>query len=645
MACLIGHRGPDEFGYFIDNHAALAAVRLSIIDIEHGHQPMADPSGRYWIVFNGEIYNYIEIGRELQQRGHRFETRCDTEVALHAWMEWGEDAPARFDGGFAFVIYDRAERTACLVRDRFGKRPLFYRARGDALMFGSEMKAFLAREDFRFRWDAAGLAALFAKWTPVGAETPFEGVLQVPAGTIVRASGSTIVRRTYARFPVRLEPAAADFEESARMTASLLRESVRMRLRSDVEVGVLLSGGLDSTVITRLIHDEQPQRLRSFSISFSDPLFDESADQACVVEAFGLTHSSLRISGADVANAFESALWHAEMPQFRTAFVPMFLLSRFIRNEGIKVVLSGEGADEVFLGYDIFKETRLRDSWDSLDAAARRDRIRRMYPYLPHFSDANIRAIEALFGRSSGGSNYGCFSSHSWRLENARFALRLLRSDIDGLEGLRTAAAAVAEFESLSPVRKAQWIEFHTLLQGYLLSSQGDRMMFAHGVEPRCPFLSPAVVSYAAGLPENYLVSVDDDEKHVLKRAFEEKLPRRILQKPKQPYRAPDAASFFAAEEKGAGRFVDWVEDMLDGQNLRDIEPLNAEAASLLVAKLRRTRKDGISPREDQAFVLLVSLCALNRQFIRGQGSSMAGPRPPLARAVNLTDAGCRGAV
>jgi asparagine synthase (glutamine-hydrolysing) len=635
MAGLLGHRGPDESGYFIDERAALAAVRLSIIDLEHGQQPMGDPGNRYWIVCNGEIYNYVEIRAQLEQRGHRFETRCDTEVALRAWIEWGEEAPARFDGGFAFVLYDRRERTAFLVRDRFGKRPLFYCWHGNALLFGSEMKALLARHDLALRWDLKGLAATFAKWTPVGSETPFEGVRQVPAGTILRVSLKGITERLYAEFPVLGDPINTDFEEAASQVASLLRDSVRMRLRSDVEVGVLLSGGLDSTVITHLIHTEQPGRLRSFSITFSDSQFDESADQDRVVGAFGLSHASLRISTGDIANSFRSALWHAEVPQFRTAFVPMFLLAQFIRDQGVKVVLSGEGADEIFLGYDIFKETRLRQVWSSVAPEERRARVRRLYSYLPHFSDANAPALEAVFARSSTGPQ-GSLFSHGLRLENGRFALRLLRTDEDGLDGLHAATAAVEVFETLSAVRKAQWIEFHTLLQGYLLSSQGDRMMFAHGVEPRCPFLSPAVVSYAAGLPEHYLLAPDDNEKHVLKRAFQQYLPREILAKPKQPYRAPDASSFLAPVAEGGGRFADWVEETVAERQIRGIEALEPEAVARLLAKLRRTPKEGISPREDQAFVLLLSLCVLDRQFIHRQGMSIPGQRPPLSRSVNL---------
>lgn len=636
MAHLLGHRGPDEAGYFLDRCVAMVAVRLGINDLENGQQPVGDPGQRYWIVYNGEIYNAREIRARLEQRGHRFHTRCDTEVALRAWMEWGEEAPALFDGGYAFAVYDRHEQVVFLVRDRYGKRPLFYRANSTEVIFGSEIKAFLAREDVALRWDARGVASIFAKWTPFGDETPFEGVKQLPAGTVLRISPSGFSRRTYAVFGVPTVTIESNFEDAAVEAASLLRDSVRLRLRSDVEVGVLLSGGLDSTVIAHLVRTEQPGRLQSFSIAFADAQFDESADQCLVVDAFGLSHTSIVIGAHDIADSIQAALWHAEVPQFRTAFVPMFLLARTVREHGIKVVLSGEGADEVFLGYDIFKEARLRAMWESLAPDERRARVRRLYPYLPHFSDANARTLEALYARSSGVSDDPLFS-HATRLENARLALRLLRTDADGLEGLRSAMALMRELDAASAVRKAQWIEFHTLLQGYLLSSQGDRMMFAHGVEQRCPFLSQAVVSFIGGLPEEYLLSEEGDEKRLLKHAFRDQLPRRILSKYKQPYRAPDTSSFLHADADGNGRFADWVEDLLSDRQLEEIGLLEPAATSQFLTKLRRTPRERVSPREDQAFMLLLSLAVLDRQFIHREGVLRPTTHPPLTRVADLS--------
>jgi asparagine synthase (glutamine-hydrolysing) len=368
--------------------------------------------------------------------------------------------------------------------------------------------------------------------------------------------------------------------------------------------------------------------MRSFSISFTDEEFDESVEQELVAREFGMTHDWLRVSSSDVAEAFPAALWHAEIPQFRTALVPMFLLSRRIRDAGVKVVLSGEGADEVFFGYDVFKETRLRESWAQWTPEDRRERIRRLYPYLKFFSDANVRALETVFARSVEGERDLLFS-HALRIDNGRFAARLLNVEATDGDELTTELAARFRGIDVPALRRAQWIEFHTLLQGYLLSSQGDRMAFAHGVEPRCPYLSPAVVHYAASLPVEHHLPHDDNEKAVLKRAFRDVLPPRIVTRPKQPYRAPGTAALFA----GPGRFVPWVEERLAEPELRCVEPLNVDHALRLAQKVRGTPSERISPREDQAFLLLLSLLELDRLFVRREGLSRSRTLPPLTQS------------
>lgn len=636
MIDLIGHRGPDEAGTFVDERVALAATRLRIHDLTRGQQPMSDPSGRFWLVYNGEIYNHPELRDELVALGHRFSTSCDTEVALHAWMEWGEEAPARFEGGQAFAVYDRREQTVFLVRDRFGKRPLFYRADGDTVVFGSEIKVQLARPGGALAWDPRGLAAIFAKWTPHGEETPFAGVKQVPPGTLLKITARGLSPRAFVNplLPVGDEAEGRRFEDAADRVATLLSESVRLRLRSDVEVGVLLSGGLDSTIIAQLARERSPERLRTFSIAFSDPRFDESADQERVVSSLGLAHSSIRVADEDIAAAFGDALWHAEVPQFRTALAPMFLLFRSIRAQGVKVVLSGEGADEVFLGYEVFKEARLRETWHSLTAGERRRWIAGLYRYQPHFSEANARALEAVYARASAEID-APLASHAARLSNARFALRLLRSDEGALDGLQASLQGVPALAARSLVRRAQWLEFHTLLIGYLLSSQGDRMAFAHGVEPRNPFMAPTLVELASRLPERFLLSPDGDEKHLLKHAFRARIPAGIADKPKRPYRAPDAAAF--RSPANPARLLPWAEDLLSEENLRGVDALEPAAAIRFLDKLRRTPPEAVSPREDQAFVLLLSLAALDHQFVRGRDVPSPTVRPPRVRQVDLT--------
>ncbi|TGD98922.1 asparagine synthase (glutamine-hydrolyzing) [Methylobacterium nonmethylotrophicum] len=625
----LAHRGPDEAGVVADARVALGAVRLRIVDLALGQQPMGDESGRWWIAFNGEVYNFPELRAELEAEGAVFRSRCDTEVVLRAWMQWGEAAASRLEGGFAFALHDRRARCTHLVRDRAGKRPLFYREEAGGLVFASEMKAFFARPGYGFAWDEGGLSALFGQWTPFGEATPYRGIRQVPAGGSLRVDPTRIRLTRYAEMPLARGDAKIGFEAAAERARALLRGSVARRLRGDVEVAVLLSGGLDSAVVAHLAAEAGARPPRAFSVGFTEAAFDESADQDLVAGRLGLDHDRLVIGPGDIAAAFEPALWHAEIPQFRTAFVPIYRLAGRIREAGCKVVLSGEGADEVFYGYDLFKETALRAEWPALDAETRRSRLRRLYPYLPHFATGDTRALEALFARSSAGADDPLYS-HALRFENGRLAQRLLRvAPQDG--ALPEVAAGLA---GLDPVARAQWLETRTLMEGYLLSSQGDRMTFAHGVEPRNPFLAPDVTAFAAGLPRHFHLTPEDGEKRLLKAAFADVLPARILEKPKQPYRAPDAAAF---ADPAAGRLIPWVEDALAPASLGEVGPVEAGAALRLVDKVRRSG-GAVSPRENQAFLLLLSLVLLDGLYVRGTGRERRAPRPPCTRAV-LRDA------
>ncbi|MBS0534435.1 MAG: asparagine synthase (glutamine-hydrolyzing) [Proteobacteria bacterium] len=639
MIQLIGHRGPDELRYFAAGRAALATARLSVIDIVHGHQPMPDPTGRYWIAYNGEVYNYPELRAILIQRGHAFRTESDTEVVLKAWIEWGPEALSRFDGGFAFAIYDRERQSLHLARDRAGKRPLFYIRNRGTIAFASEMKAFFACDGFAFDWDPDQLASIFTVWTPVGEQTGFRGVMQVPAGSVLSVDEGEIDVTPCVDLPERTA-ATTSLAEAAETIRELLDESVRKRLRSDVEVAVFVSGGLDSTIVTKLARDHQPGRIRTYSVRFDNNDFDETTDQQEVVARYALENRAVTIKPGRIADHFEAALWHAEVPQFRTAFVPMYLLAQQVHADGIKVVLSGEGADEVFFGYDIFKETVLRASWDGLDPATRRDRVSSLYPYLKHFSAANIAPLEALFSRTSGGVDDPLYS-HRIRLENSGLSRRLVRSNLNG----QSALADLAErsgIACLNPLRRAQWLEWHTLLQGYLLSTQSDRMLFAHGVEPRCPFLAPEVLEYVAGLPEDILLSPRFEEKFLLKKAFADDVPARVLSKPKWPYRAPDAASFVGS---GNGRAVaEWIDAALADESLQDIAPLEAGIAGRLRDKVLNA-KGVLSQSDNQAFIFLLSLAILNDLYARRRGLARFGQSSrPVHRVTGVSDAAEAGA-
>ena len=610
----IQHRGPDESGYYFDNHAALGSVRLSVIDLHTGSQPMSSQDGRYWIAYNGEIYNYKVLRENLKKLGYKFRTESDTEVVLLSYIAWGTNCFAIFNGGFAVAIYDSLTHELVLSRDRFGKRPLFYSIKGATVLFASEMKAFANVPDFHFRWDKDQLASIFVHWTPLPHQTGFQNIEQLPTAGMLIVRDGTVVVAQYADLEMTGETFTGTQAEAAEETRWLLEESVRLRLQSDVEVGVYLSGGLDSSIVALLATQLNTQAVRTFSVSFTDPQFDEAEYQEETSKFLGTHHTTLKVSGADIARDFPKALYHAEVPLFRTALVPLYGLSSMVREHGVKVVLTGEGSDEGFLGYDIFKETYLLERWQNgLEESERQRLLQRLYPYMPHYNAENMRSIQANYARFAepGAAPY---LAHSIRFSNSRLALRFIKEAANPDQQF---AAYVHKNDDLlnrlSSTAKTQWLEFHTLLSGYLLSSQGDRMALAHGVENHCPFLDPSLLAWAFRLPVEYRLQGGTDEKHILKKAFQDKLPASVLARFKRQYLAPDASSFIGDQT------ADYLESVLSPRELQKIDVLDTDFAAKFMDKLKNTDRSKIAPRENQAFLFLLSVSLLDRYFVRKQ--------------------------
>jgi asparagine synthase (glutamine-hydrolysing) len=627
MLRAIAHRGPDATGYVVDERCGLGSTRLSIIDIQAGVQPLSDATQRYWLCYNGEIYNYLELREELTALGRSFLTHSDTEVLLQAWLQWGPACLPRLNGGFAFALYDRERDELILGRDRYGKRPLFYAASGDGLLFASEMKAFMAFPEFVFEHDPAQLASILAVWTPLPEQTGFHGIRQLPMGHWLRCRAGNTELVSYECLDFSGTTAVATEADALGLIRAQLRQSVALRLRSDVEVGVYLSGGIDSAIVALLAQELSAHPLTTFSIEFADRQYDESVQQREMVALLGSRHRALNISHRDIVDNFPTAAWHAEIPAFRSAFVPMYLLSAATREAGIKVVLSGEGADEAFLGYDLFKEVLLREQWASLDEVQRRSRLGQLYPHLDHYGPQDIAALTGLYQQFADERMPGLFS-HELRFQNGRFSARLIKNAGDPFTAISSLVAAEPNFAGMNSIHKAQWLEFRTLLAGYLLSTQGERMSLAHGVENRCPFLDPAVVGAAAAVNLRF----DDgfEEKRLLRRAFQERLPQSIVTKRKFPYRAPDSAAF-------ADCRPDYLELLLSADELAKLPFLDARFAAALTRKIMGSPPDEISTKENQAFIFLLSIAFQHRFFV--QRASHPGNRwaeSPLARTVDL---------
>lgn len=627
MLRAIAHRGPDATGYVLDEHCGLGSTRLSIIDIAAGVQPLADPGGRYWLCYNGEIYNYLELRAELEGLGRSFITHSDTEVLLQAWLHWGPACLSRFNGGFAFALYDRQQDELILARDRYGKRPLFYAPQGRGCLFASEMKAFLPFPGFQFAHDPEQLASILGVWTPLPAQTGYCGIHSLPMGHWLKLKADRIELFRYDSLDFLGTTTVGSAEEAQELIRQRLRASVALRLRSDVEVGVYLSGGIDSAIVARLAQEASSRPLSTFSVEFADRQYDESTEQQEMASFLGSRHHALRITHQDIVDNFPAAAWHAEIPAFRSAFVPMYLLSRQTRAAGIKVVLSGEGADEAFLGYDIFKETLLRRDWQSLGDEPRRARLASLYPHLAHYGPQDLAAITGLYQQFSEERLPGLFS-HEMRFQNGRFSARLIKDAGDPLQAIAALLAAEPGYAALGALQKAQWLEFRTLLAGYLLSTQGERMSLAHGVENRCPFLDPAVVELASSVNLRF----DDgfEEKHQLRQAFREDLPASIVNKRKFPYRAPDSAAFVDCKP-------DYLELLLSADEVAKIPFLDGKFVRALSKKIMNSPATEISTKENQTFIFLLGIAFQHRFFVQRSGLPQHPEVvSPLCRAIDL---------
>lgn len=608
MLDAIAHRGPDGSGVFIDDHVAVGASRLAIVDPAGGAQPCRDSSGRYVLVFNGEAYNHRALRDELASAGCVFRGRGDTEVVAQAWARWGPACLSRINGPFAFALWDALERRLFLARDRFGKRPLYWAQQGGGLLFASEIKSLVPALAQRPSFDPAALATIFGTWTPLPDQSCFTGIRQVPPGMYLEWAAGVPALRRHATLDLSPSPEPRA-EDLPRQIRERLEHAVSLRLDADVEVGVYLSGGVDSSAIASIAARAAPG-LQTFSVEFADAAYDESAAQRAAVTHLGTRHSALTITGRDLVEAFPAAVRHAEVPSFRTAFVPMYLLSRHARDHGVRAVLTGEGADEVFFGYSIFRDTTLRLSWADLGVEEKRERLGRLYPELAHFGASHTTQLMGLFQQYAVERVPGLFS-HEMRLQNGRFAARLLAERADPSAGLSAYLADRSDFWPLDPLRRAQWLEFETLLAGYLLSTQGDRMSLAHGVENRCPFLDPDVVALGRAID---LERGDerDIEKATLRAAFADSLPPAVLGRRKHPYRAPGVAAFQRHRP-------DYLEAVLSEGELARVGLLDVRFASRLARKVLSSPLDQVSTQEEQAFCLLLSTVLLHRFFVEGR--------------------------
>jgi asparagine synthase (glutamine-hydrolysing) len=610
MAGAIRHRGPDGYGIASGGGAGLVSTRLAIFDIPSGWQPMQGAHRDTVMVYNGEVFNHYELRRELEDQGERFRTTSDTEILLRLLDRDGPGALHRCNGQWGIAHLDRPTRTLTLMRDRFGVRPLHYALLPDGgIVFSSEVKGILASGLVEATPDLEGIDEVFTFWAARPPRCAFAGIRLLPPGhLLVWRDGEIVEERAWwePRYAVGA-PAPAPEE-----LGELLRDSVRLRLRADVPVGCYLSGGLDSSLTTALAVEQTEHQLRTFSLAFRDPLFDESAFQRQVAGELGTRHHVIEIGPEEITDAFQDVMRHLETPVIRSAGVPLYLLARSTREQGITVVATGEGADELYWGYDLFKEAKVRAFCArNPDAAWRASLFDRMYPY---FAATGGRRGESWrrFFLDAGPTSDPLFS-HQTRFAATSGVKSLYSGDtraalagVDPLERLRDDLPE--EFGRMSVLERAAYLELTTLLGNHLLAAQADRVGMAHGIEGRFPFLDHRVFENSvATRPQDKLAGLR--EKIAVRRVAAEVVPPIVAQRPKQPYRAPEAAAFFADEPE-------WVSERLSPEAVRAVGIYDERAVAGLVRRCRAGRATGF--RENMALMGVLSTQVWHETFIGG---------------------------
>jgi asparagine synthase (glutamine-hydrolysing) len=605
MITQLHHRGPDGTGFYSDAIVGLAHARLSIIDLAGGAQPIHNEDQTVQVIFNGEIFNYIELREELLAQGHQFYTHSDTEVIVHLYEQHGPDFVNRLNGQFAIAIWDISRRKLLMYRDRVGIAPLYYTQTGARIVFGSEIKAILPALPSKPGVNLQALDQLMTFWAPAAPNTLFEGVFELPPGFMLEmdASGMKIRRYWDWEFPLSRDQYAMESEDVlADRLRELLIDATRIRLRSDVPVGAYLSGGLDSSVLVAMIHHFSDAKLRTFSIGFDAESLDETSFQQLMIDQVKAEHSRIQCSEADISDNFVKTIWHTEAPILRTAPVPMRMLSGLVRSQNYKVVLTGEGSDEVLGGYDIFKETKIRQFWAvNRDSGFRPALLKKLYPYLDVSPGQAQQYLKNFFGSNLDQPNLPCFSHIPRWTTTAKtkdFFSNEVKAALSGDPAAIIEASLPKDASQWHYFNRAQYLEAKTLMAGYLLCSQGDRMLMASSVEGRFPFLDHRVIEFANRLPPKLKMKALN-EKYLLKKAMGGYVPDAIVNRHKQPYRAPDIPSFFSGAPPA------YVEEALSESALVRSGLFDAKRVQMLVKKIRLGRAIGY--KDNMALVGILS--------------------------------------
>jgi asparagine synthase (glutamine-hydrolysing) len=547
MCAVMSHRGPDDYGVYVSHQAALGMRRLSIIDLSTGKQPIHNEDKTVWVVCNGEIYNYRQLTSELRQKGHTFYTSSDSEVIVHLYEEHGQAAIEKLRGMFAFALWDQKERQLLIARDRFGIKPLYYGEVKGGIAFASELKGLLQLPEMRRQLNWSSVGHLFSRLCTPSKESIIEGIHKLePAHLLLAKAGraSRIERYWELDFTPELGRSEEHFSEKLE---ALLQESIALHMVSDVPVGAFLSGGIDSSSVVAMMSQVSSTPVKTFSIGFPEQEYSELENARVVAERFGTDHHELVVE-PDVLDILEDLTWHLDEPFGDSSAIPTYLVSR-LASEHVTVVLSGDGGDELFAGYDKYLVERRERHIERLPRSFRTTlgRVSRLMP-------AEMRGKNLLRHLSLMGPRRYLDALTLFRIEEMRFLLS------PAIYRLIESTDAIADIESVLDTPSPDWL---SRLQSFDIKrylpldilTKVDRMSMAHSIEARVPLLDHKLAEFAATIPAEMRLK-GPTTKYMFKRAMRSMLPAEIINRPKRGFAIPLGRWF-------RGQLRDFVRDLL----------------------------------------------------------------------------------
>ncbi|HEY6802573.1 MAG TPA: asparagine synthase (glutamine-hydrolyzing) [Pyrinomonadaceae bacterium] len=566
MTSTLMHRGPDESGFYLQDGTGLGFRRLSLIDLSGGNQPLFNEDNSLVLICNGEIFNYRELRAELINKGHRFNTNTDVEVLLHLYEEYGVRLFDKLNGQFAFALYDQRQRQLLLARDHFGINPLYYSVVNDTLIFGSEIKAILAHPLAPREVDLTGLDQVLTLPGLVSPRTMFKGIHSLPAGHYLMVKNGKVELREFwdLNYPKVGEVCCERSEqEYIDELHELFASSVKLRLNADVPVGFYLSGGLDSSLIAGQIHQLYPNSSRhSFSIDFQDRSFSEGQYQRLMAQHVGSVHHETTFDWSEIEERLAQVIYHCECPLKETYNTASIALSEAAKNAGIKAILTGEGADELFAGYVGYRFDRFRQNNHSeynLDAVLESEVRLKLWGDENLFYEKDYLAYDetklALYSAGVGES-FKDFNFANFDLVNR-----------DRLAGRHY-------------IHQRSYLDFKLRMADHLLSDHGDKMALANSVEARYPFLDLPFVEFTRTVPPNLKLN-QFTEKYALRRIAERVLPKSIARREKYAFVAPGSPHLL-------NRSIDWIEDLLSFERIKREGYFNPVAVESLKQRYRQ---------------------------------------------------------